>query len=215
MNKTASAIVFFTMLLSTAHGAVVTFEPLRCLTCDSIKRSYEEDGVLLTGYFTQYGMNIRGSAANESSGGGRLPSNSHMRIQLSEGGYFSMETVELAEFSLSYEGVMQTITFTGTRSDSTTVTQDFTIDGIIDGRGNLADYELFEFSADFSNLMYVDVDSTIASIDNITLSPVPVPAALWLFISGVISLAGLARPGLCTVDRDRTAARHSRTRSGF
>ena len=207
MNKTASVIVVYTILLSTAHGAVVTFEPLRCLTCDAIKRSYAEDGVLLSGYFTQYGMNIRGSASNESSGGGRLPDNSYMRIQLSDGGNFSMETVELAEFSLSYEGMLQTISFTGTRSDNTTVTQDFILDGIIDGRGNLADYELFEFSAEFSNLMYVEVSNTIASIDNITLSPVPVPAALWLFVSGVIGLAGLARPGFRPVGRDPTAAR--------
>lgn len=206
MNRTASVVVLYTILLSTAHGAVITFEPPYCLTCDAIKRSYEEDGVLLTGFFTHYGMNINGSAINESSGGSRLPSNSYMRIQLSDGGSFSMETVELAEFSQSYEGIMQTITFTGIRSDSTVVTQDFTIDGIIDGKGNLADYELFVFSAEFSNLMYVDVGSTMASIDNITLSPVPAPAALWLFVSGIISLAGLARLRSWHVDRDRGGA---------
>ena len=204
MNKTVSVVVLLMMHLGTAHGAVVTFEPMRCLSCDAIKTSYEEDGVLLTGYFSQYGMNIRGAAANESLAGGRLPDNSYMRIQLSDGENFSMKTIELAEFSLSYAGVMQTISFTGTRSDNTTVTQVFVLDGIIDGKENLADFELFEFSTDFSNLMYVDVRSTVASIDNITLSPVPVPAALWLLVSGVISLAGFARLRSWPVNMNRS-----------
>lgn len=204
MNRTASVLVLFTILLSSAHGSVVTFEPPYCLACEANKRTYEEDGVLLTGFFTHYGMNIIGTATNESSGGARLSNNSYMRIQLSDGAYFTMETIELAEFSQSYDGVLQTITFTGIRSDSTMVTQDFTIDGIIDGIGNQADFELFEFPAEFSNLMYVDVGSTMASIDNITLSHMPVPAAFWLFVSGVISLAGLARLRSRPVDMGRS-----------
>jgi hypothetical protein len=138
-------------------------------------------------------MDIIGTAVNESTGGARLSSDGSIRIQLSDGGNFSMQSIELAEFSQSYANTLQTITFTGFKSDNTIVTQDFTLDGIIDGKGNLTDYELFVFSREFTNLLYVDVGKTMVSLDNITINHLPVPAALWLFISGIIGLAGIAR----------------------
>ena len=193
MIKTTSGIMLFLMHTAIAQGSIITFEPPRCFSCDSTLTSYEEEGVLFTGHFSHYGMGIVGTAVNESTGAVRLTDNSKISIQLIDGSAFSLETIGLAEFSGSYRGSRQTVTFTGTRPDKTTVSQSFLLDGTIDGSGGLDDFEAFVFSSDFKHLVRVDISNSMFSMDNITLSAIPVPAAMWLFISGLIGLVAIAK----------------------
>lgn len=65
--------------------------------------------------------------------------------------------------------------------------------------GNPADpndaWSYWEFSYDLSLVgkIIVGGESEPTTIDKLSFTPVPVPAAAWLFLSGVISLVGLAR----------------------
>ena len=163
MIKATSGIVLFLLHIAISQGSIITFDPPYCITCDAQLTKYVEDGVLFTGSFSHYGMDIPGTADNDSDGAVRLSKFSSMRIQLSDGSAFSLATVDLAEFSNSLEGIQQTVTFTGLKPNKTTVSQSFIIDGLLDGKGSISDYESFVFSAEFSNLMQVDISSTMFS----------------------------------------------------
>ena len=192
MIKATSGMALLLLYAAIAEGSIITFDPPYCITCDVTLTRYEEDGVLFTGYFSQYGMGIPDTAANESDGAVRLSNQDRMSIQLSDGSAFSIETLDLAEFSFALPGEQQTVTFTGLKSNDTWVSQDFLIDGLIDGNGNISDYETFVFSPEFTNLKQVDINSTMFSMDNLNITAIPVPAAALLFISGFIGLTGLA-----------------------
>jgi len=193
MIKATSGIVLFLLQIAIAQGSMITFDPPPCLTCDSRMTHYEEDGVVFTGSFSHYGMGISGNAENTSTGAVRFSPFSMMSIQLSDGSTFSLDTVELAEFSDAFQGSQKTVTFTGRKPNNTTVSQDFIIDGLMGGSGSTTDYESFVFSDDFSNLIRVDINSTMFSMDNLNMNAVPVPAAAWLFISGILGLIVFAR----------------------
>lgn len=193
MIKATSGIVLFLLQIAIAQGSMVTFDPPPCLTCESRLTHYEEDGVLITGSYSHYGMDVSGNAVNASTGAVRFSHFSAMSIQLSDGSNFSLNAVDLAEFSDAFQGTQQTVTFTGLKSNNTTVSQDFIIDGLMDGTGSMTDYESFVFSTEFSDLMKVDISSTMFSMDNLKINAVPVPAAMWLFISGLTGLMVFAK----------------------
>lgn len=84
---------------------------------------------------------------------------------------FELLTIDLAEYSIWDD--QQEIVFVGHKTDDTTVTAEFMLDGVIDGIGPLADFETFSFGADFKDLKFVEVPSVIYSMDNVFLVPVP------------------------------------------
>lgn len=107
-----------------------------------------------------------------------------------DGSLFDVSSIDLAELMLPYGGTDVSVTFTGTKADSTTVATTFTLDGS-DG------WETFLFGDEFSSLTSL-VWNNVAdyhAFDNITVeaSSVPVPAAIWLLGSGLVGLAGLRR----------------------
>jgi len=70
----------------------------------------------------------------------------------------------------------------------------FQFDGV--GSESIADYIQLDTLTPSNSYMVVRVTSALSpfgSIDNITVNAVPVPAAFWLFGSGLIGLIGLAR----------------------
>lgn len=77
----------------------------------------------------------------------------------------ALQSVDLAEYSTVY-AEPRTFTFVGYKPDGSTVTQSFTIDGVLDGNGSAADFETFQFDASFSGLTKVDVTGD-GTIDNI------------------------------------------------
>ena len=113
-----------------------------------------------------------------------------MTIQQADGSPFSLHDVELGEYSTSTAGVQKRISFTGTRSDASVIQQVFTIDGIMGSGAN--DFEAFTF-AGFRDLMRVDVSGEMIAMDNLNVNAVPVPPALWLFLSGLLGLAAATR----------------------
>lgn len=53
----------------------------------------------------------------------------------------------------------------------------------------------FSYSATLVGKIIVGGESEPTTIDKLSFQPVPVPAAAWLFMSGLVGLAGLARKG--------------------
>lgn len=100
---------------------------------------------------------------------------------------FQLVSVDLGEYATS-SAYPKEITFVGHKSDGSTVTAEFTTDGIIDGTGPLADFETFSFGDEFDNLSYVEIPTIGYTMDNIFLVPIPEPTTLLLFGLGALSL---------------------------
>lgn len=192
MNKTITVIVLFLFHIAIATGSVVTFDTLPCSTCNLSLANYEENGVIFTGSFSQYSMEIPGNSNNGSTGAIRFPLLSSVRIQLSDGAAFSLNSVDLAEYNNAVTGIQQTVEFRGLTSGNATVSQSFIIDGLMDGAGGINDFETVSFSSEFTQLVHVDISSDMFSMDNLKINEIPIPAAAWLFLSGILGMAGLA-----------------------
>jgi hypothetical protein len=116
----------------------------------------------------------------------------HARIEVTYCGLFSLSSVDLAEYSNVFAGRRRTVTFIGTKSDTTTVEQSFPLDGRIDGAGGVVDFQSFDFSLDFTDLKFVDIPTYFFSMDNLQftalppeVSTAPTPSTLLLFMTGM------------------------------
>ncbi len=90
----------------------------------------------------------------------------------------------------------------GTLADTTQITQRFTLDGILDGRWGLDDFQTFIVSPQFTNLISVEflgfaLDGRNGGIalDNIVVTPtsVPEPGTLLLLGAGLLGVCGARR----------------------
>lgn len=105
---------------------------------------------------------------------------------------FSASSIDLLEATVFPDTFG--ITLIGTKADTSVVSQTLTLDGV-------AGTETFALSGAFSGLVSLKIaeDITnsfsidIVAIDDIVLTRVPLPAATWLFGSGLIGLIGFAR----------------------
>ena len=91
-----------------------------------------------------------------------------------DGQQFDLLSVDLAEASTVWASPA-TIDFIGYHPDGSTVTENFTTDGIIDGPGPLADFQTFTFQG-FTDVVSVQVSSSLFSMDNLVVA-VPEPAS--------------------------------------
>lgn len=114
-------------------------------------------------------------------------------IQANQGGFFNLVTFELGEYSSFTSN--DSVTITGYKSSGNQITETFQLDGLFDGLGGINDFQLITLDATWSDLTRVEFDDSAYSLDNIQLdiSSVPVPAAVWLFGSGLLGLVGVAR----------------------
>lgn len=103
------------------------------------------------------------------------------------GSAFSLSSIDLRKVNL-IPGPTSTLTFTGFLLGGGTVTQDFTLSGN-------TSFNTFNFDSRFDNLTKVVWRNSdpFHEFDNIVVSTVPVPAAVWLFGSGLLGLIGLSR----------------------
>ncbi|NVN90938.1 MAG: hypothetical protein HXX11_10080 [Desulfuromonadales bacterium] len=90
------------------------------------------------------------------------------------------------------------VTVTGHLLGGNTVRATFLLDGINDGSGPLADFQTGILPDSFHNLISVDFvapNYLRYSLDNISVdaTPTPIPAAVWLFASGLMGMIGLRR----------------------
>ena len=107
-------------------------------------------------------------------------------FSFTNGDLFDLLSVDLAEYSTVVPDAA-TVRFTGYRSDGSTVTRDFTTDGIIDGTGPLADFQTFAFTG-FTGLTRVEVPGFGWSLDNLRVTPVPEPATGALLLAGGVAV---------------------------
>jgi hypothetical protein len=95
------------------------------------------------------------------------------------------------------------IRVTGYRADSTSITQDFTLDLLNDGTGGIADFQTFFSNGLFTNLVSLTMEGlgtngfNYYSIDNVVLSTdpvsVPEPTGLALLAAGLGALTWMRR----------------------
>ena len=92
--------------------------------------------------------------------------------------------MDLAEFSTLYP-YPQTVQFIGYKADGSSVTAEFTTDGVIDGTGPLADFQTFYFGSQFADLVRFEVPTYGYAMDNLVFfDVVPEPGAGQLLILG-------------------------------
>jgi hypothetical protein len=115
-----------------------------------------------------------------------------LQFSFTNGSAFDPVSVDLAEYSTVVPDAV-TVHFVGYRKDGTTVTTDFTTDGIIDGTGPVVDFQTFLFPPSFSGFTRVEVPGFGWSLDNLVVR-VPEPtAASVLLLSGVLLGASALR----------------------
>ena len=151
---------------------------------------YDESGM----WFLPFGM---GNVLLRNGGGGSyypddgtayLQSQAGIVFGFTDGRSFDLRSVDLAEFS-TWWASPATMDFIGYHPDGSTVTEEFTTDGIIDGPGPLADFQTFTFD-DFTDVVQVAVPNYPFSMDNLVVA-VPEPASTGLLLLGGLLFYGM------------------------
>jgi len=107
-----------------------------------------------------------------------------LMFSFTNGSLFNLDSVDLAEYSTVVSNAVA-VRFVGYHPDSSTVTMDWTTDGIIDGSGPLADFQTFGFRGSFTGLSRVEIPSYGWSLDNLIVS-IPEPS-----VGGLLCLAAV------------------------
>jgi hypothetical protein len=97
---------------------------------------------------------------------------------------FGLVSVDVAE-AASYWPYPATVPFIGYRADGSSVSTNFTTDGIIDVPGR-PDFQTFYFGPEFSQLTRVRLPGYSASLDNLWVYIIPEPS-----VGGLLVLGGL------------------------
>ncbi|WP_035603379.1 hypothetical protein [Haloferula sp. BvORR071] len=119
-----------------------------------------------------------GTGMNEVSNG--TPTTNHLEgltVVHEEGRTFTPLAVDLAEYSISV-GAPEPIVFMGEKPDGETVEFTVTLDGVRDGPGGAVDFQHFQFPAEFTDIVKLQVPTRLWSMDNFsfeTLPSIPLP----------------------------------------
>ena len=195
-NKFCGAAVLWLLLLSFCQShAQSTFQ--WTVTFDGLPYVAPGSDIGVT-YYYEAGVEFKPVVPNGlfgRAGGGRagFPDNGTAYIlngfgdslaaTLQSGGRFGLVAVDLSEFSTFYP-VPRIVEFVGYRPDGTTVTTEFTTDGIIDGTGPLADFQSFYFDSRFADLLRIEVPTYRYALDNMVFSTIPEPSSYALMVLG-------------------------------
>jgi hypothetical protein len=90
---------------------------------------------------------------------------------------FTPESIDLGEYGPLFPD--EVVSFMGTKPDGTVVSISVALDGVMDGVGGMEDFQHFEFPAEFSDIVRLEVPSTRWRFDNLrftTIVPPPLPA---------------------------------------
>ncbi len=103
------------------------------------------------------------------------------------GSGFNLVSIDLAEVNTG----SATVAFTGYYQGGGSIMESVTLDGNFSSDSG---FETFTFTG-FNNLSRVEWNNPepFHQFDNIMVETVPVPAAVWLFVSGLLGLLGLSR----------------------
>jgi len=208
MRKSIISVMLYLLLNPVASAAIITFD--LPAVAGGVKRvdniierggffsgafnrvgrvdNIIERGAFFSGVFNRIGKRPTGTPAISQYGGF-----SSLNFGLPDGSLMDLVSIDLAELSPGPVSV----TFIAQPPGSVLVSQTFTTDGIF-GIGN--DFETFFFNDTFSGVDYVYIANSINpknynfAFDNIVIKPVPVPVALWLFVSGLVGFFLCFRP---------------------
>ncbi len=195
MKLAVFRIVCLWLFSAAVHAAVVRFDLASFPGSSGRIESYVESGVKFGGAFTHTDAGLAGNPFNDTAFI-QYEGYSSMNIGLANGGLFNLLSIDIAELNMSMNSPAS-VTFIAQRPGSVMVSKTFTTDGIINGAPG--DFETFYFGEDFKGVQYVYIaeaakDSIFSySFDNIHVSAVPIPAAVWLFFSGLLVMFRLAR----------------------
>jgi hypothetical protein len=196
MTRTVAALFAVGLVVApAAHATVIDFESIpdggfACFGggCAFPDSPFVEDGFVLTAEgFASWDTD------NLSYTGSRALFNDFIGdptfLTVSGGGAFTLSSIDLSE--AYFTGGPVSVTFVGTRSNSSTLSVTFALDGVF---GN----ETFVFSAAWTDLVSVswNQDPEFHQFDNIVVEAagaVPEPGPLTLFGLGALSLGLAAR----------------------
>ena len=190
MFKKISIVLLTFTCITSSHASIITFDPAPIPGGSTPKTSYIESGVLFSGSFVHSSSLLSGQASNSSSGYLSFLHGSSLRFEMNDSSLFDLGSIDLSEYSTVFIAP-KTVTFTGYYSSGATISQSFTTDGLFDSVGGINDFETFTFGSGFSNLSYVETSTNIFAMDNLEINAaVPLPGALYIFITGFIGLIG-------------------------
>jgi hypothetical protein len=171
-------ILFCSMALCMAQGTLapiyVTFEgpPIQPPGTAVIVQEYNEAGMLFTSSNLPGFVRVGSSPVPARPGNGtsylQAPGGGTFQFRFADGSLFSLDSVDLAEYSTVVPNAV-TMRFVGYYPDGSTVTENVTTDGIIDGTGPLADFQTFRFQS-FYGVARVEVPTSDWSLDNLAVS---------------------------------------------
>ncbi len=207
MMKAFLAATALATLAAPALAATITFDDI-VTTGNNIFASTVSGGFTFAGQHfhivdspAAFGGVANGTQylAAEAAGGLGKPVN----FSKVGGGVFSLNGADIAELWLpgNANNDFLTVVFTGTVSGGGTLTQTFTLDGLRDGAGGIADFQTVSFTG-WNNLTSVNVTGRNAqgafgdySIDNLVVNAVTgaVPeASTWMMMIAGLGIAGAA-----------------------
>ncbi|CCI21096.1 conserved exported hypothetical protein [Microcystis aeruginosa PCC 9809] len=174
-----------------AQAVIIDFQSLEQNNSgfNNVGFTYTEDGFTLDNLSTPHPFAFFGTQASRYPGSTALFNNTVggiTRLTQNGGGLFDLNSIQLTSL-VGNNSV--TINFTGTKADSSTVSQTFTTDAI------LSTLETFTFNSSFTNLVSVQwiQASPFHQFDNINVTPsaTPVPEP-----SAILGLLGLGLLGI-------------------
>jgi hypothetical protein len=192
-----------TLVLGTwgqlSHATVINFEDIAVpVGTASIVSSEISDGFLFTSPSDHFHLLNQVTPFADSGStnlfihdnGGANAGNSMTMTQVG-GGTFSINIAWLSEGFIGFGAA--TVHVVGNIFGGGTVTTDFRLDGIIDGPGQVNDFQTFNFGANWTNLASVNftgvggtVNEHAWSIDNIEVNaPVPEPETYGMMLAGL------------------------------
>jgi len=191
---------------ANAAQITVTFDNPANPTCACMVTSYQESGVSFSGRFGHHSRQLPVGATPRLE----FLNGNAMVVAMTDGSLFALNSVDLGEYSTVFEGDRFEITIAGRKADDSLVYQTFQLDGDIGSGGDpraTTETQTFLFSSDFSGLKEAYFENTSSNyeqgfrplpngypaefnvdpfnMDNLSLTAVPVPAAVWLFGSGL------------------------------
>src|ERR1051326_3605242 len=119
--------------------------------------------------FSRYGSGDTGGGPDNGTAYVSAALGESLMFDFSNGPVFDLVSIDVAEYSTFYQTPLR-VRFVGYHPDGSTVTTNFTTDGVIDGTGPLADFENFYFDQEWTNLARVEIPSYGWSLDNLVVS---------------------------------------------
>jgi hypothetical protein len=139
-----------------------------------------------------------GISANPENGTAYLQLHAPLEFQFVSPAAFDLLSLDLAEYSTNLTGPVTAHVVGYGLQGQVVGTTDLTTDGVNDGTGPLADFQMFTLDSRFRNLFRVQITSEFWSIDNVVIGGVPEPSA-----GGLLLLAAACAFGRSWVKRRR------------